>query len=127
MLLIINLELRQHELSNLMTPLDAECGFNALTLPKVIEAVRRVVVPRQGWNRGKCRALQGGYYDGTAYGGAWESPLPQWGGAKSQWKEPEWAAYGDLVDDPLGEVWTAPSLLRLGSLGGETAAGFHQP
>ena len=43
MLLIINLELGQHELSNLMTALDAECGFNALTLPKVIDAVRGTV------------------------------------------------------------------------------------
>ena len=62
------------------------------------------VAPWLGWNSGKCGAPQWVYYDRTAYSGAWELPLPQWGSPKSQWKEPEWVTYGDLVDDPLGEV-----------------------
>ena len=74
-LLIIGLELTNQELSELMTAIDAQKGYEAFCIHKVMDAARRVVFPPHGWGGGKPGPPQWVYY-----GADWGSQDWNWGG-----------------------------------------------
>ena len=96
-LLIIKLELTHQELSNLMTAIDARKGYDAFNLQKVMDAVRRVVVPPQGWGGGKPGSSQW-----VCYGTDWGSQEWNW---DNEWVT--WAGESTTLTGNEAECWDA--------------------
>ena len=65
-----------------MTTIDAQGGYDAFNIQKVMDAVRRVVAPLQGWGGGKPGSSQWAYYDAD------------WGSQEWNWDN-EWVSWAD--------------------------------
>ena len=99
-LLIIGLELTNQELSELMTAIDAQKGYEAFCIHKVMDAAKRVVFPPLGRGGGKPGPPQWVYY-----GADWGSQDWNWEGARANWTDDCGGAHGeggDSWDDSYG-------------------------
>ena len=110
-LLVIGLELSQHELSNLMTVIDAKKGFEAFRHQKVVDAVRRVVVSPQGWGVGKPGASNWAFYEdqergaGWNHNGTWDNHGRSGDTEWSHWVEEPWGDDGAALEDGWNEEY----------------------